>query len=80
MSFCVCCVCYNVPEGSSRQGMIDNTDIFDRISEHVVHIQNITDNRCTFLICGDFNAGTASYPDYVEDDNSVHMHVLPDDY
>ena len=36
--------------------------------------------RVSFLICGDFNARTASHPDYVEDDNSIHMHVLPDDY
>ena len=54
------CLCYNAPEGSSRQGLIDNTDIFDRISEHVVYIQNITNNKCNFMICGDLNARTAT--------------------
>ena len=49
------CLCYNVPEGSSRLGLIDNVDIFDRISDHMVHIQNITNNKCSFMICGDLN-------------------------
>ena len=74
------CLCYNVPEGSSRQGLIDDADIFDRISDHVLHIQNTTNNKCKFLISGDFNARTATYADYVEDDSSEHVHVLPDDY
>ena len=50
------CLSYNVPEGSSRQGLINNIDIYDRIADHMVHIQNITNNKCVFLICGDFNA------------------------
>ena len=74
------CLCYNVPEGSSRQGLIDDADIFDRISDHVVYIQNTTNNKCKFLISGDFNARTATYADYVDDDSSEHVHVLPDDY
>ena len=76
------CLCYNVPEGSSRQGLIDNIDIYDRIADHMVHIQNITNNRCAFLflVCGDFNARTSNFPDYVEDDTSEHIHALPDDH
>ena len=74
------CLCYNVPKGSSRQGLMDDADIFDRISDHVVHIQNTTHNKCKSLISGDFNARTATYADYVEDDSSEHVHVLPDDY
>ena len=37
-------------------------------------------NKCKFLISGDFNARTATYADYVEDDSSEHVHVLPDNY
>ena len=74
------CLSYNVPEGSSRQGLIDNIDIYDRIADHMVHIQNITNNHCVFLICGDFNARISNYADYVEDDSAEHIHVLPDDY
>ena len=58
----------------------DDADIFDRISDHVVHIQNTTNIKCMFLIRGDFNARTATYADYVEDGSSEHVHVLPDDY
>ena len=74
------CLSYNVPEGSSRPGLIDNIDIYDRIADHMVHIHNITNNRCSFLVCGDFNARTSNFPDYVKDDTSEHIHVLPDDY
>ena len=36
------CLCFNVPVGSSRQRLIDDADIFDRISDHVGDIQNAT--------------------------------------
>ena len=74
------CLCYYVPEGSSRQGLIDDADISDRISDRVVHIQKFKNNKCKFLISGDFNARTATYADYVEDDSSEDVHVLLDDY
>ena len=74
------CLSFNVPEGSSRQGLIDNIDIYDRIADHIVHIQQITNNKCVFLICGDFNARSSNFPYYVEDDTAEHIHVLPDVY
>ena len=74
------CLVYNVPEGSSRQGLLDNINLFDGLSDHMVHINNLTNNRCQFLVCGDFNARTSDFPDYVQDDNEDHIHVLPDDY
>lgn len=74
------CLCYNVPIGSSRQGLLDSVDIFDRLSDQVVQINNLTDNKCNFIVCGDFNARTADFPDYVIDDSADHMHVLPEDY
>ena len=40
----------------------------------------MTNNRCQFLVCGDFNARTSDFPDYAQDDNADHIHVLPDDY
>ena len=32
------------------------------------------------LICGDFNGRTSNKPDFVLDDESHHMNVLPDEY
>ena len=37
-------------------------------------------NDCNILLCGDFNCRTSNSPDYVVDDSSVHMSVLPDAY
>ena len=48
--------------------------------ESVVYVENKTQNRCNILICGDFNSRTSVNPDFVTDDNSVHMSVLPDGY
>ncbi|MCG8044774.1 MAG: reverse transcriptase domain-containing protein, partial [Candidatus Thiodiazotropha endolucinida] len=74
------CLSYNVPEGSSRQGMLDNINLFDRLSDQMVNIKTLTDDRCMFLVCGDFNARTSDNPDYVEGDTATHIHVLPEDY
>ena len=74
------CVCYNVPEGSSRQGLLDSIDLFDRLSDHMVKIKNESDDNCVFLLCGDFNARSAELPDYVEQDTAEHIDILPDDY
>lgn len=41
-------------------------DISDKISGHLVNIQNITDNVCTFEICGHLNTRTSIFPDYVK--------------
>lgn len=40
----------------------------------------MTDYNCSFILCGDFNARTSDFPDYVEDDTADHIHALPDDY
>ena len=34
------CLIYNVSEGSSRQRLLDNINLFDRLSDHMVHIKN----------------------------------------
>ena len=50
------CLCYNVPSGISRQGMIDK-DIFDRLTQHIEEIQRQNDNQSPrFIVCGDPNA------------------------
>ena len=74
------CLCYNVPEGSSRQGLMDNVDIFDRITDQLVKIQNDTQNECSFMICRDFKAHTATLTDFVNDDSSDHIPALPNNY
>ena len=42
---------------------MDNVDIFDRLTDQLVKIQNDTQNECSFMICGDFNARIATLPD-----------------
>ena len=56
---------------------MDNVDIFDRIADQLVKIQNDTQNECSFMIWGDFYAHTATLPDF--DDSSDHIPALPND-
>ena len=73
------CLCYVVPDESSRQALIE-TNIFDRILESVVYIESKAQTGCSMLICGDFNGRTSNNPDFVLDDQSNHTNVLPDEY
>lgn len=73
------CLCYVTPDDSSRQSIIE-TNIFDRLLESVLFVENKTQNNCNIVICGDFNSRTSVNPDFVSDDDPVHMSVLPDDY
>ena len=56
------------------------SNVFDRLLDSVVFIENKTNNNCRFLICGDFNSRTSVNPDFVEEDGFVHMSVLLDEY
>ena len=73
------CLCYFIPENSSRQSMTES-NVFDRLLDSVVFIENKSNNNCSMLICGDFNSRTSTKPDFVEDDGNVHISVLPDEY
>ena len=73
------CLCYNVPAGTSRQALVEDS-LFDRLMNYTVHLKSITDKVCTFIICGDFNAKVSNMKDFVEDDNSRQLYALPDDY
>ena len=73
------CLCYNLPSGTSRQGLNEES-IFDRISSYMVHLQSVSDKPCRFIICGDMNARVANMNDFVADDASRHIYALPDDY
>ena len=73
------CLCYVIPDDSSRQSMIES-NIFDRFVDSVVLIENKSQSDCSLLICGDFNSRTSVNPDFVADDDPVHMSVLPDEY
>lgn len=71
------CLCYVVPQNSTRQNVI-NFDIFDEIQTHIAEFESEATNW--YVITGDFNARTASNPDFVEHDNDfVHM-PLPENY
>ena len=72
-------LCYVVPDDSSRQSMIE-TNIFDRLLDSVVFIENMSQGNCNLLLCGDFNSRSSNYPDFIVDDGTTHMSVLPDDY
>lgn len=73
------CLCYNVPSGSSRRGMIED-DVFDRLTLHIEQLKSDSDEQCSFIICGDFNARSGTSNDYVADDAARHVHALPEDY
>ena len=73
------CLCYVVPDESSRQSMIEN-NTFDRLLDSMAFLENNTQNSCHLLVCGDFNSRTSTQPDFVVNDDPVHMSVLPDDY
>ena len=73
------CLCYVVPDESSRQAIIE-TNIFDRVLQSVVYIESKAQIGCSMLRCGDFNGRTSNNPDFVLDDQSNHMNVLPDEY
>ena len=72
-------LCYVLPDGSSTQSMVE-TNIFDRLMNSLVYINNVENENAYMLLCGDFNARTAAYPDYFADDIDRHVHVLPDEY
>ena len=73
------CLCYIIPENSSRQSM-NESNVFDRLLDSVVFIEDKSCNNCSFLICRDFNSRTSDDPDFVEDDSTAHVSVLPDEY
>ena len=56
------------------------TNIFDRLLDSVVFIENMSQGNCNLLLCGDFNSRSSNYPDFIVDDGTTHMSVLPDDY
>ena len=49
------CLCYVTPDVSSRQSLIE-TNIFDRLLESVVFIEDKTQNNSHLIVCGDFNS------------------------
>ncbi|MCG7875034.1 MAG: reverse transcriptase domain-containing protein [Candidatus Thiodiazotropha endolucinida] len=56
------------------------TNIFDRLMESLLYVNNIANENAYLLMFGDYNARTSNYPDFVVDDSSRHVHVLPDNY
>ena len=56
------------------------TNIFDRLLDSIVFIENKSQGNCNLLLCGDFNSRTSNCPDFVVDDGTMHMSVLLDDY
>ena len=73
------CLCYVVPENSSRQSMIENHTL-DRLLNFITNLNVNNENCFNFVLCGDFNAHTSDCPDFVLDDSLSNIDVLPADY
>jgi hypothetical protein len=73
------CLCYNIPSGSSREGLIFQ-NIFDSLTEDIISFENEYNNQCHFLITGDFNARIGERADFVENEILLDLDVLPDEY
>ena len=58
------CLCYVVPENSSRQTLIE-THTFYRLLEFITNLDANDSNELNFVLCGDLNAHTSDLPDYV---------------
>ena len=65
-------LCYNPPEGSSRE-MYSDGSIFDMIFEEFINLEELSVNCCNIFICGDLS-------DFVENDSGFIADLLPDDY
>ena len=72
------CLCYVVPESSSRQTRIE-THTFGRLLESITNLDANDTNQLNFVLCGDLNAHTSDLPDYVAFDTFLE-NVLPEDY
>ena len=73
------CLCYNIPIGTSRQGMAE-LDVVDRIMTQMEQFKSSENIESSFIICGDFNARTGNLDDFVAHDSARHITALPDDY
>ena len=73
------CLCYVKPDESSRQALTE-TNIFDRLLDSLIFIENKSEGKFNLIVCGDFNSRTSVNPDFVTDDDPAHMDVLPDEY
>ena len=72
-------LCYNTPEGSSRE-VYDDKSIFDMILEDMVNFDEVSVSGCKVFVRGDFNARTGIRNDFVENDSDFINDLLPDDY
>jgi hypothetical protein len=72
-------LCYAVPEGSSRQALIES-NMFDRLLSYILELEIKQGLNLNLLVCGDLNAHTSELPDFVPDDDIAHSYFLPDDY
>lgn len=72
------CLCYVIPENSSRQSMIE-VHTLDRLLSNIVKL-NSEYNNLHLVICGDMNAHTSDNPDFVADESLNHTDFLPDEY
>ena len=73
------CLCYVVPENSSRQALIES-HTFDRVLDFYTSLYSKYGSTLNFVLCGDFNSHTSDLPDFVKHDNFTNCNVLPDDY
>ena len=74
-------LCYVLSDDSTRQSMVDD-NIFDRLIDSLINVENNCEDNGYFVLAGDCNARTSSLPDFVLDDNLFYFNndILPDEY
>ena len=56
------------------------TIFFDSLCEDILYFENLTNNKCNFLLAGDWNARVGNRLDFVENESLFNLDMLPNDY
>ena len=72
------CLCYVVPENSTRRDMIGR-DVFDRLQMDLAYFDSQSECENGYMTTGDFNVRTSNAADFVSHDTD-YLIPLPADY
>jgi hypothetical protein len=72
-------LCYILLDDSSRQSLVED-NVFDRLLDSCINVENHCNGNAHFILCGDYNARTSILKDFASDDDISHLEMLPDDY
>ena len=54
--------------------------VFDIIANDILSFKNVLENKCEFIVAGDFNSRFAERQAYVENENEFINNLLPEGY